>query len=150
MKRGIKIALIISGVVVALLILLIVFISPITKYLIEKHSEEYTGRVIRIDKFAINIFNGSITAKGFTVYEAKSKTIFCKIDQLDLNITVYKLWGGKYDITSVSVNKPFVRIIQKGDQFNYDDLIKRFLTADTTQKKVQAKPRTILGSQYYC
>ena len=63
MKRGIKIALIISGVVVALLILLIVFISPITKYLIEKHSEEYTGRVIRIDKFAINIFNGSIFHK---------------------------------------------------------------------------------------
>ncbi|MFZ8477763.1 hypothetical protein ACO1MN_16010, partial [Staphylococcus aureus] len=31
-------------------------------------------------------------------------------------------------------------IVQKGDQFNYDDLLKRFLTADTTQKKAPAKP----------
>lgn len=140
MKRGFKIALIFLGVVLVLLLLVVVFISPITKYMIEKHSEEYTGRVIRMDKLAINIFNGSVTAKGFTVYEAKSKTIFCKIDQLDLNITVYKLWAGKYDFTSVSVNKPFLRIVQKGDQFNYDDLLKRFLTADTTQKKAPAKP----------
>lgn len=140
MKKGFKIALIFSAVVVLLLILVVVFISPITKYLIEKHSEAYTGRVIRIDQLAINIFNGSITAKEFTVYEAKSKTIFCKIDRLDLNITVYKLWVGKYDITSVSVNKPFVRIVQKGNRFNYDDLLKRFLATDTTPKKVQTKP----------
>lgn len=140
MKKGFKIALIFSAILAVLLIVVVVFISPITKYLIEKYSEEYTGRVIRMDKLAINIFNGSVTAKGFTVYEAKQKNVFCKIDQLDLNITVYKLWSGEYDITSVSVNKPFVRIVQKGDGFNYDDLIKRFFTEDTIQKKAQVKP----------
>jgi hypothetical protein len=131
--------IIISALPVSL-ILVIVFISPITKYLIEKNSEQYTGRVIKMDKLAINIFNGSVTAKGFTIYEAKSKTIFCKIDQLDLNIAVYKLWVGEYDITSVIVDKPFLRVVQKGDRFNYDDLMNRFLSEDSADKKEPAKP----------
>ncbi|MEN9598153.1 MAG: hypothetical protein RL596_464 [Bacteroidota bacterium] len=140
MKKGLKIGLIITSILLGLLILIIVFISPITKYLIEKNSEQYTGRVIRMDKLAINIFNGSITVKGFTVYEAKSKSIFCKVDQLDLNIAVYKLWVGEYDITSVIVNKPFLQVVQKGEHFNYDDLMKRFLSEDSADKKAPSKP----------
>ncbi len=138
MKKSIKITLILSSILLGLILLIVVFISPISKYLIEKYSEEYTGRKITMNSLSINIFNGSVTAKGFTVNEAKSSKAFFKTDVLDLNIAVYKLWAGKYDITSVELMQPYIQVIQKGDHFNYDDLMKRFVYDDPTAKKDSA------------
>ncbi len=141
MKKGIKITLILAGILLGLVLLIVVFISPISKYLIEKHSEEYTGRKITMNSLSINIFNGSITVKGFTVNEVKSTNAFIKADLLDLNIVVYKLWAGKYDITSINLEHPYIQIVQKGDHFNYDDLMKRFVEDDPKIKKdSSAKP----------
>jgi hypothetical protein len=135
MKKGVKITVILSGILLGLVLLVVVFISPISKYLIEKYSEEYTGRKIVMKSLSINIFNGSITAKDFTIYEAKSSKVFFKTAVLDLNITVYKLWAGKYDITAFTLEHPSIQIVQKGDHFNYDDLMKRFVEEDPKVKK---------------
>lgn len=139
MKKSLKITVILSSILLGLVLMIIIFISPISKYLIEKYSEAYTGRKIGMQELSINIFNGSITAKGFTVFEAKSTKPFFKTDVLDVNIAVYKLWVGKYDITSVELSSPYLQVIQKGDKFNYDDLMNRFFADDTT-KKVETKP----------
>ena len=139
MKKSLKITVILSSILLGLVLMIIIFISPISKYLIEKYSEEYTGRKITMEGLRINIFNGSMTAKGFTVFEAKSAKPFFKTDVLDVNIAVYKLWAGQYDITSVELLNPYVQVIQKGDKFNYTDLMNRFFADDTT-KKVDTKP----------
>lgn len=139
MKKSLKITVILSSILLGLVLMIIIFISPISKYLIEKYSEAYTGRKIRMEELSINIFNGSITTKGLIVYEAKSSRPFFKADAIDLNIAVYKLWVGKYDITSVELSNPYLQVIQKGDKFNYDDLMNRFFAEDTTQK-VETKP----------
>jgi uncharacterized protein involved in outer membrane biogenesis len=135
-RRG---TIIVASSLVGLVVLIVLFISPITKYLIEKYSEAYTGRKITMEGLRMNIFNGSITAKGFTVFEAKSTKPFFKTDVLDINVSVYKLWVGQYDITSVELSNPYLQVIQKGDKFNYDDLMSRFFTDDTA-KKVDAQP----------
>lgn len=139
MKKSLKITVILSSILLGLVLMIIIFISPISKFLIEKYSEAYTGRKIGMQELSINIFNGSITAKGFTVFEAKSTKPFFKTDVLDVNIAVYKLWVGKYDITSVELSSPYLQVIQKGDKFNYDDLMNRFFADDTT-KKVETNP----------
>lgn len=139
MKKSLKITVILSSILLGLVLMIIIFISPVSKYLIEKYSEAYTGRKIGMQELSINIFNGSITAKGFTVFEAKSTKPFFKTDLLNVNIAVYKLWVGKYDITSVELSSPYLQVIQKGDKFNYDDLMNRFFADDTT-KKVETKP----------
>ncbi len=135
-RRG---TIIVASSLVGLVVLIVLFISPITKYLIEKYSEAYTGRKITMEGLRMNIFNGSITAKGFTVFEAKSTKPFFKTDVLDINMAVYKLWAGQYDITSVELSNPYLQVIQKGDKFNYDDLMSRFF-ADDTATKVDAQP----------
>jgi len=139
MKKSLKITVILSSILLGLVLMIIIFISPVSKFLIEKYSEAYTGRKIGMQELSINIFNGSITTKGLIVYEAKSKRPFFKADAIHLNIAVYKLWVGKYDITSVELSNPYLQVIQKGDKFNYDDLMNRFFADDTT-KKVKTKP----------
>jgi hypothetical protein len=139
MKKSLKITVILSSILLGLVLMIIIFISPVSKFLIEKYSEAYTGRKIGMQELSINIFNGSITTKGLIVYEAKSKRPFFKADAIHLNIAVYKLWVGKYDITSVELSNPYLQVIQKGDKFNYDDLMNRFFADDTT-KKVETKP----------
>lgn len=139
MKKSLKITVILSSILLGLVLMIIIFISPVSKYLIEKYSEAYTGRKIGMQELSINIFNGSITAKGFTVFEAKSTKPFFKTDLLNVNIAVYKLWVGKYDITSVELSSPYLQVVQKGNKFNYDDLMNRFFAEDTT-KKVDKEP----------
>lgn len=139
MKHIRRSTIIVASSLIGLVVLIVLFISPITKYVIEKYSEEYTGRKITMDGLRMNIFNGSITARGFTVYEAKSAKTFFKTDVLDINIAVYKLWAGQYDITSVQLSNPYLQVVQKGDRFNYDDLMSRFFAEDTTQT-VDSKP----------
>lgn len=139
MKKSVKITVILSSILLGLVLMIIIFISPISKYLIEKYSEAYTGRKIRMEELSINIFNGSITTKGLIVYEAKSKHPFFKADTFNLNIAVYKLWVDKYEITSVELSNPYLQVVQKGNKFNYDDLMNRFFAEDTT-KKVDKEP----------
>jgi hypothetical protein len=140
MKKGLKLLLGLIGLIGLLLVLLVIFISPIAKYLIEKHSVEYTGRQIRMDRLRINLFNGHMTASGVRIYEPDGKTEFLTCKKLSTNIIVYKMvWSSKYDITEMKLEKPMLRIVQDGDHFNYDDLVKRFLS-DTTPAKPGEKP----------
>lgn len=134
MKQWRKIGLILAATILGLLVLVAVFISPITKYLIEKNSEKFTGRKIRMESLGINIFTGGFSCKGLTVFESKSNTVFVSCEEVCVNIAVTKLLKGEFDIEALRLSKPFVNIVQKGKHFNYDDLMKRFMT-DTVSAK---------------
>ncbi|HKC69770.1 MAG TPA: hypothetical protein VKG26_16140, partial [Bacteroidia bacterium] len=58
--------------IVVLFILVIVFISPITKYLIEKYDFKYTGREITLDWAYVNPFTGYIHLNNLKIFENKS------------------------------------------------------------------------------
>lgn len=135
MKKGLKVFLFVTGVFMLLLVLTVLFISPITKYLIEKHSEEYTGRKITMEGLSINIFNGKLKANGLKIKEAASKADFFACDELELNLAVYKLWAAQYEISSLRISRPYIQVIQQGNRFNYDDLLKRFVYNDAAVKK---------------
>ncbi len=124
----------------AVVILLLVFLSTIAKYLIEKHAEEYTGRRILLENLHINVFTGNIRVDQLRIYEAKSNKIFIDCPRLELGISVSRLIGKQYDISSLVVEKPLINITQRGNHFNYDDLIKRFNTAAPSGSKAPEKP----------
>jgi len=140
MKKGLRVFLLITGILMVLLVFAVLFISPITKYLIEKHSKEYTGRQITMDRLSINIFNGKLKANGLKIKEADAKSIFFACDELELNLAVYKLWTAQYDLTSLRISRPYVQVIQQGNRFNYDDLLKRFIYNDAEKKDSAAAP----------
>jgi len=85
-----KILLIVFVAVIALVILVFAFISPIAKYLIEKNSVEWTGRKIEIGSLFINILSGSVSAGGLKVYEAdqKNQFFYCKKLQTGISLPI--------------------------------------------------------------
>ena len=120
-------------------VIFLFFLSSIVKYVIETRSEEYTGRKIKMDNLHINLLSGNIRFDRLKIYEAKSEKIFLSCDKIEATISVHKLLASKYDITELQFEKPVINIVQKGNLFNYSDLIKRFVT-DAPPSPKNAKP----------
>ena len=123
-----RILLIFLIVLITAGIIFVIFLSSIIKYEIEKHSEEYTGRKIKMENLHINLLTGNIRVDKLKIYEAKNQNIFLACDEINITISVHKLLASKYDITEIKIEKPLISIIQKGSKFNYSDLVKRFVT----------------------
>ncbi|HVM87768.1 MAG TPA: DUF748 domain-containing protein [Puia sp.] len=123
-----KILLILLTALASALIITIIFLSTIVKYLIEKHSEEYIGRKIKIGTLHINLLTGNIGADNIKIFEAKSDQIFFSCEKIETAISIRKLFASKYEIKDLKLEKPVINIIQKGNRFNYSDLVSRFVT----------------------
>ena len=113
-------------------VIVIVFISPIAKYLIEKYDEKYTGRQIKIDWAYVNPFTGYVHLSNVRIYEYKSDSIFFTSRGISSSIALRKLLSKTYEITELTLNRPRAVIIQNKADFNFNDLIERFASKDTT------------------
>src|ERR1700678_4535387 len=88
--------LIIGGILVIIPALLIIFISPIAKYLVEKYSVKYTGRQIKMSWAYVNPFTGYVHFSNFKIYEAHSDSVFLSVDGLSAGINLHKLLSKEY------------------------------------------------------
>jgi len=138
-RRVKKQLLIIGGILIIIPTLLIIFISPITKYLVEKYSVKYTGRQVKMNWAYINPFTGYIHFNHLKIYEAKSDSIFFSADAISVSFAIRKIISKTYEITDVSIDNPRGTVILNGkDNFNFTDLILRFAKKDTTPIAQQA------------
>lgn len=134
LKPG-KITSIILISIVVLLLAVFFGISPLAKYMIEKNGEEWTGRKIKMKSLFINMLNWNITVKELQVYESKSDAIFFSAGKIFTDISALQLIRGEYRINTVKIASPMVVLEQNGSHFNFDDLISRFSSEDTTVQK---------------
>lgn len=136
MKRLRRWLLVLIGILVLVITLAFIFISPIAKYFIEKYDVQYTGREIKMNKIFLNLFTGTASITDFVIYEKDGKTAFFKAGKLKATISLYKLWRDKYDLSNIEAESPTITIIQKGNHFNYDDIVTKMSgepdTADST------------------
>lgn len=124
-------------IIIALVVSVIVFISPFTKYLIEKYDEKYTGRTIKIGWAYTNPFTGYIQLNNLKIYELKSDSIFLSAKSLSVNISLLKLFYGTYEISAIELDTPKGYIIQDKHKLNFTDLIDLF-SSDSLVKEVKA------------
>jgi hypothetical protein len=120
-------------------VVVILFISLITKYLVEKYDEKYTGRQITMDWAYVNPFTGYIHFSNLKIYELKSDSIFFSADGVSANIAMLKLFSKTYEISRFTLNHPRGTIIQNKKDFNFNDLIEKFASKenpDTTKAPV--------------
>ena len=116
----------------ALVTTVIIFISPITKYLIEKYDVKYIGREITMDWIYVNPFTGYAYMHGLKIYEEGSMdTIFISAKSLSVNFTMLKMFNKTYEIKNVILTEPWGRCIQNHRRFNFNDIIVRFSPKDT-------------------
>ena len=111
---------------IVLPVLVIIFISPITKYLVEKYDVKYTGREIKMDWVYVNPFTGYLHFENLKIYESKSDSLFLSTDGMNANFSVYKLFTKTYEITEIEFNKPKITIIMADKKLNLDDVILKF------------------------
>lgn len=111
-------------------LIVILFISPITKYLIQKYDVEYTGRQITLDRSYVNPFTGYIYFSDLKIYELKNDStgqtgdsIFFSTDGFSAKVEILKLFSKIYEISELTLSHPFGIIIQNKKEFNFSDLI---------------------------
>jgi hypothetical protein len=121
-----KTILIIIGSILVAAIVVILFISPITKYIIEKYDEKYTGRKITIGWVYLNPFTGYVHLSNVKIYEYKSDSLFIVIRGLSANFAISKILSGTININNFVFDRPMVRIIQNNRKFNFDDFSETF------------------------
>ncbi len=115
-------------------------LPPIVKNYVQSHSKEWLGRSISLEGVKFNVLNGSVTLNGLTLFEKNDSTVFVSFESLYLNSALVKCISGNYDLTEITLTKPFISIIQQGDSFNYTDLEKRFSTTDSASTETAAAP----------
>jgi uncharacterized protein DUF748 len=135
MKKLKRIFFILIITVVILGGIIILFISPITKYLIEKYDEKYTGRQITLDWAYVNPFTGYIHLKNLKIYEYKSDSIFLSANSLSVDFTVRKFFNHTFEIKSMTLDNPVIKVIRDKKRLNFDDVIEKLSTGDSTPKK---------------
>jgi hypothetical protein len=126
--------LFITGFIIILVLILALLVSPVTKYLIQKYDEKYTGRQITMDWVFVNPFNGYVHFSNLKVYEYKSDTVFISIAGLSANFDLFKLFSKTLKLSNITINKPWARIIQRKDDFNFSDLRKKSRSGTSSPK----------------
>lgn len=120
--------------IIVLVAVVIIFISPIAKYMVEKYDVKYSGREITMDLPYINPFTGYVHLRNLKVYEYKSDSIFFSANGISVNVEMFKLLSKTYEISSLTLSEPMAKIIQSDSLFNFTDLITKFASKDTTPK----------------
>lgn len=101
------------GSIVIIMVLAILFISPITKYLVEKYDEELTGRQIKIESAYANVFTGYVNFSNVSAYELNSDTVFLSAENVKLNFNMSKILSNTFEISQLTIENPKGTIIQK-------------------------------------
>lgn len=127
-----KILIIIISPIILTVLLLIIFNSSISKYIVSKYDEKLTGRKITIDWAHVNPLTGNILFSNLKIYELNSDSIFFSADGLGLKISIRKLFFRTFEISRLTINHPHIVIIQNKKNFNINDLADKFSSRENS------------------
>ncbi len=134
-KKG-KIALIILSIFLGAGVIIVLLISPIAKYIIEKYDYKYTGRQIQIGQAYLNPFTGYLQLNNVNFYESESDSVFLKADFISLDFSLIKIFSKNYEISELTIDHPVAFLLQSDHEFNFNDLIEKF---SSPVKEVKAR-----------
>ena len=130
-SRFIKPFIIVISLLITIVVVSVILISPITKYLVEKYDEKYTGRKITMDWVYVNPFTGYVHISNLKIYESrnlpggdKGDSIFFSAKGVTVNFAMLKLLSKTIEISELTLDQPKGIIIQNNQDFNFNDLIK--------------------------
>ena len=102
---------------------IVLFLAPrVGCRYITRHSQELIGRKLDIQKIRINYFTGTLRIHNLVLYEADDSTAFLRFKRLKVNIEYMPLLKSEILVKYISLDDPYVQVLQKGSAFNFDDL----------------------------
>ncbi|MDB5228113.1 MAG: hypothetical protein JWN78_2306, partial [Bacteroidota bacterium] len=130
-----------SFVIVTFVAVVIIFFSPIAKYLIEKYDIKYLGREVKTGIMYANPFTGTVRMGNLRLYELKSNKVFIS-GRATVNFNMTKLFSGEYIIEDLTFSNAKMYVVQTRKNFNFNDIIDKFTPKE---KKLVKKARTKLS-----
>lgn len=135
MKIFKKILAVILVLVFVIFLFLQFALPPIAANYIEKHSNEWIGRQVKIKDFHWNLLALEIHLNGFSLLEQDAKAEFLGWDNLSLNISPLALLTKTAKLQYFTLNGFRANVVQQGDQFNFSDILSRF-SADASKDSI--------------
>lgn len=125
-------------------LLILVFISPVVEWAIEKYSPEVIGRQVQMEDLTINLLIGRLHIEQLEVFEANgSQDVWLRCKSIKGAINVPKLLTGKYELQYALVDGLDTYVFQQGNHFNFDDLLalpKKFSSKEKKQVEEDKEP----------
>jgi hypothetical protein len=116
---------------------IVLFAAPrIGRLYIIKHSNDLIGRGLDIDRIRFNYFTGTLRIHGLVLYEKDSKTAFLSFKKLKINLDYLPLLKDEIFVKYISLDDPYVQVLQNGSEFNFSDLTE----SDSTVVKTDTVP----------
>ena len=113
---------------------MIIFISPVTKYLIKKYDEKYTGRQITLGRVFVNPLTGYIHLSNLKIHELNNDSIFFSAEGVRAKIGLLKFFKRTFEITRLTLDHPWGIIIQNMKDFNFNNLVDKFSSEGNPDK----------------
>ena len=132
---GRKVLLTILGIIVGLVLAVLLFVSPIAKWYVEKHDTELIGREVTIGSLWINVFHGSVNIKDLTLYEDDGVRPFVQFEQFKTKIQLKELLNKKLVVKRVLLSKLDINIEEDRTWFNFNSMIDHFKSDEPKPEK---------------
>ncbi len=133
MKKTLKIAVIVTGSILLLLLLIEFVGSPIAKVVVQNHSEQWIGRKVEIGGLHVCPFNGSVRIKNLHCTDAGSDNEFVGFRELYVRASLFRLIGKDVCLRRIHLTDFNVNIWSNDTCFNFSDIPQRFASNDAQQ-----------------
>jgi Domain of Unknown Function (DUF748) len=134
-----------GGVLLGLIVIILI-LSPLAKYLLEKYDVDLMGREATIGWAYVNPITGYLHLHNVNIYEKQGDSIFVSVVGASAHFTLYKLLSREVEITQLSIDRPWGKIVQKKDTLNFDDVVEKF-TPDKSDTTSSGWHVTVLGTK---
>lgn len=113
----------IPGIILAVLAILLFFLSTIAKNYLVKNSEKLIGRKIGIGELHFNYAKVAVQVKDFVMYEDNKTDPFLSFSEFYINLNPWALLSGEYSVSEIGLIQPKIQVIQNGESFNFVSLM---------------------------
>jgi hypothetical protein len=114
----------ITGTIILLICIFLFFLSSLVKNWLVKNSESLIGRRLDIGELHFNYATVSVQVDNLVFYEKNGTDRFFSFRKLFVDFSPWKLVGREFSLSEIRLEQPYIQIIQNGDQFNFDSLIR--------------------------
>jgi uncharacterized protein involved in outer membrane biogenesis len=145
MKRFLKVAAIVVGILVLLVIGLSIVLksylsSDRLKPMILPKAEAMTGRKVQLDEINVSLFKG-IIAKGLSVKERDGQKDFLKIGRFVLSYRLLPLLKRQLVISKIEIVSPSVSVKkERGGKYNFSDIMEKPSQEPSKPSQEPSKP----------
>src|SRR5882762_2808835 len=125
--------IVISAVLLVAVAATMLALPTLARYVAIARLQAITKRPVSIDRVDVQLLSGRFTIHGFRVAEPDGSAPFADCERLEARLRLVSLLRGHLWVRELVVQKPTVRVVRLGNDFNFSDLIEG---SETTEKKI--------------